>query len=491
MSLRSILFPAKWRAFRLFLSLVYLGLLFSAAGYLYRSILFFEGDLFLDTASSARWVARPSGGGGALFSAQHNAPAGVLLPSFEHRIAARYGRDVSVDAANLGFRLRLVSVRPLEEFPPRETVEIDGPGGARTETVESGKVLPLDAVQVRMVEARPWAGLLRSPLGAPMACVTPQGGSDKSRAPVFLYAERWQRCGPDFAFCLRWFPDQATAEKALAARLEDTGARWGASEGKRVQAFSSFAPGTGVTLGDGTEVTLLSRRAAEEEHPSAILGETRKAGEVRPWTVEANHEAEGLPLFYECPAESNEAVVLHAWRDGAVLAGCYRRGVLTVKQMLEEGVTLTPPQAMYSFRLEQVMAKAAAAKPDSGGAWQLIVDAGQGEIGLRQGMAMPVGDYRLTYHRTVPPPRLEYTLAVGAADTGQSSYTVSLESGKRTRIGGWRVTAPLESADPAQGLVMRAERTPGGPVSMFGAFLFAAGSFGWVLCFYFAPRATR
>lgn len=495
MSLRSLLFPAKWRLFRLFLSLVYLGLLFSVAGYLYGEILFFEGDLFLDTDTPARWVVRQAGTSGAVFSAQHNLPASVILPSFESRIAARYGRDVSVDVASLNFALRLVSVEPIEEFPPREEVEIQGPGAARTEKVQIGKTLALDGANIQMVGVRPWAGLVRTPHGLPMACVTLPGGEDQPSIPVFLRADQWQTCGAALMLCFRWFPDQASAEKALPERLDDTGARWGVAEGKRVQAFTSFEPGMGVALEDGTEVMLLARREAENGHPSALIVETSRSGEVRRWTIEANRPVEGLSLFYDCPAEMKESVMLHGWRDGAVLAGCYRQGVLAIKQMLQEGAMLGESQTVTRLRLEQVLSKASAAKPDPNGAWQLTVDAGQGEIGLRQGMAVQVGDYRLIYHRAVPPPRLQYTLAM-QTDTGvelklSAKNRVILESGKKKRIGGWRITAPLEPIDLEQGLVMRAERTLGGPSSIFGAFLFIAGAFGWVLSYYWAPRRAR
>lgn len=495
MSLRSLLFPPKWRWFRLFLSLVYLGLIFSAAGYLYREILFFEGDLFLDTDTPTRWVVRRAGTSGAPFSAQHNLPPSVILPSFESRIAARYGRDVSVDVASLNFALRLVSVDPIEEFSPREEVEIEGSGPSRTEKIQIGKTLALDGAKIRMVGVRPWAGLVRSPHGVPMACVALPGGKDRPSTPVFLRADQWQTCGPALTLCFRWFPDQTLADKAMPERLEDVGARWGTAEGKRVQAFTSFEPGTGVALEDGTEVTLLARRAAKNGQPSALIVETSRSGEVRQWIIEANRSTEGLSLFYDCPAEMREAAVLHGWRDGAVLAGCYRQGVLAIKQVIQEGTVLAESQNATPFRLEQVLSKAAAAKPDPNGAWQLIVDAGQGEIGLRQGMAVQVGDYRLIYHRTVPPPRLQYTLAM-RSETGvelesTTANRVILESGKKKRIGGWRITAPLEPIVPEQGLVMRAERTLGGPASIFGAFLFVAGAFGWVLSYYFAPHRTR
>ncbi len=491
MGLLAVLLPARWRGFRLFLSLVYLGLLFSVAGYLYRQVLYFEGDLFLDTNTLAQWVVRPAGGSGALFSAQRNMPAGVILPAFENRIAARYGRDTSVDVVALGLGIRLTSVKLLEEYPPREELTIEGPGGTRTESVQPGKDITLDSVKVRMLDVRPWAGLVRSSQGGPMACLTMRGGADTTPAPLFLRADHWQNAASSTLFCLRWFSDQPSAEKALSERLEDSGARWGTTEGKRTQAFSSFAPGTGVTLQDGTEVTLVERRPAENGHSSALVVDTRRDGSSRQWTIEANRRVDGIPLFYSCPSEAQEAIVLHAWQDGEALVASYRQGALTSKQMHKEGGSFAVSTQTISIRLDQVMSKAAAAKPEPDGAWQLMIDAGQGETGLRQGMAVSLGDYRLTYHRLLPPPRLQYTLAVRGREIESAGREVIMESGRGKRIGGWRITAPVEPANATQGLVMHTERSLGGPASLLGAFLFITGSVGWVLCYYFAPRPSR
>ena len=506
--------------FRLVIALLYLGAVFFGAWHVYKRMQIFEGEIFIANAQRESVVVRPSASF-SLAPVERNMPAEVI--HFDNPTACRRWFDSreQYDAAHLPFSLRLDDVTVLEEHPPENRIEVTHPEGKETHAVHEGDLLNLDGATAKVTSVQPWAGLIRNASGVPMACFSIRRPGERWTEYLFINSDLWLYLEPSIAVRLRWFTSKEMAETRFPSELaEVASARWGVTEGRVVHWFESLIPGAGITLRDGTEVTLLKY---EEEHPAAqgprpaiLVGVKRDEEEDRPptadWTVanEARTQEAGQKkalIRFDCPTRCDTVIYLNAWRDNAPIVAAFQKGALCGKKLLEEGRTWQPADAFpYELRLDQAISQAVPVEVEGGRwpaeagetIWGAVLEMPSRQVRLREGEVVRIGDARLRYHRRPVPPAVTYTLTAAFAHASLSACgdaqaggprTFDLAPGASQRCGDWVFSQKAGNPNAGNSAALHATRTLGGPAKYIGLSLFAAGSFVLVILRFHKPRA--
>ena len=466
---------------RLLLSMLYLGVLLFAGGYVLQWAQSFEGILIVEKGRTEQWTVRTSDEQSGLFSAQRNMPVDVI--GFDNpRAATRVlGTKGQFDAAILPFRLKLEDVEVLERHPDKETLEVIRTGKTTKATVKPGQSLSLPEGQVTMIGIEPWRGLIRDGSGEPMAAVSLKSGDDPWSPVLFADTKSVIRPLPGLAVSLHWFPEEDAARAPVSeSQVTTRQTRWGIHDIGRTHWFEALTPGTGVTTSDGTQYTLVEvQENSDAALPpvAAIVLQKVSGGKASPLRIEANAAAADSEAILESYNDRN-IVRLHAWRDGTVVVHETNEGKPGEVRRLNEGEHTeiqgtTPP---LQLRLEQVMRTAI---PVSGeDARMLVLQTADDEIRLREGQSVQLKESRLRFRRMPQPPTVQYTLQVLHKEKEEENQEFVLAPGASKRIGQWRFTHDVEHGDSETIAVLNVKRLPGTPTQYFGLALFILGALG-------------
>lgn len=473
---------------RRLLPLVYLCVLFGAAGWVYSHIQHFEGIMLVAKGAAEGVVVRPSEGGLSLATAQRNMPAEVISFDNPNLFRRFLGDKEAYDAVETPFHLRLDEIEILEERPPREIVEVMGPGAPVSCEAKPGMRLPLSDSEITVKEVRRWSGLIRNAAGKPMAALSLRRPGERWTEHIFLDAGAWRFVEPGVALLCRWFSSEAEAREKLPNSLEGAaGARWGVTEGKKTHWFQSLQPGTGVVLDDETEVTLLQydeKHAGQEGVRAALLVELKRASGTEQKWVEVNRHDPSAILRFEDPASAESVVFLNAWRDGAGLMRVFQRGKVSGESLEREGGVWKPgadnrDAFPYEIRLDQVMPAAIPVLAAGDPVYEAILQTSTGEIPLREGEMVTWNKKRFRYRRMDTPPRVRQHFTV-IPRGGEKKWSFALGPGESRRVATWLFTQSPEHTDAVHSALLMARRTFGGPVRWAGAVLLLLGAFGFV-----------
>jgi hypothetical protein len=469
---------------RLVLALIYLVALFGGGGWLYARMQRFEGETYLREGRPERLVARPSGGGFALSAAYRNLPAEVLPWADTAGARRHFGTEGLVDAAELPGPLVLERLEILEVLPPREVLVVSAAGLRDMLPVEPGAVLPGDGPALRMVGLRPWSGLVRDPRGRPMAALRLRDAGAGDWSEVLLVAAgTWTQGGGRFALRFRWHGGEAAARHALeSAGPAGASARWGVRDGKAMHWIEGLAPGSGVGLSDGSEVTLVRQAAAPPGAPQAgpalLLAHVRE-GKAEPHWVTLEPDPEGI-YRYEDPARAAFLVEVAAWREDQCLVAAWHAGAPLGIYALAMGEAWAPDGAPLALLPVQALSAAIPVPVADPPVMALHLESDTGPLVLREGELITRGDLRLRYRRVPVPPRVRAHLRYRPVDGGDP-VAFSLDAGGEQRLGDWIVSLDPTHLDPHPSAVLHARRTLGAPSRLAGAGLFVVAAFGLVL----------
>lgn len=477
---------------RMGLRLAYLTAVFAGGGYFYASLYSMEGVLVLGPGKAERTVAAPAGSG-ALARMMQPALPPELLEANNPRVYERaLDKNEHFTTARLPFAVTLEAVEVLEQPPARLVLERqDKALGPRLEiAAEPGAEVPWGAGHARLREVRPWLGLLRTPNGAPMAAVSLRRGEEAWTRGVFLADGLWRDVEGETGLLLRWWSNEKDARERFPDPLGPLfGARWGAAHGDTLQWFDSLAPGTGATLPDDTEVTLIRAETDHEGAPAILVSRKPKSGpEEQTW--HRADDAEG-PIRLELPGRFQRHVLLNAWRDGGAFAAVYTEGKRGPVRALKEGEAIPEAEGPgFSLRLDSAMRTGTPSTAAEGPAvMEAVLETPAGELALREGGMLALEDgAQIRFRKVTPPPRVRYTLTIGGED---GPRTETLELGQRLHIGNWRLRYMRPTNTHAQIAVLEARRTAFTPGSLMGMLLLAAGCYGFVIVRALARRDAQ
>lgn len=474
---RDSIWPLLWR-------LTYLTAILAGGFWLYAGVYAVEGTLLLAPGKPERLVVSPHAASG-LGRVMHLGVPPDLLRAQQPRLYARaLDRDQLYAERQLPFSVTLEQVEVLETRPPRLVLQRKRGEDTAEWRAVAGAVVPWgNSGEARLRELRPWAGLLRTLSGAPTAALSLRRGSEPWTRGVFLFDGQWQSVAPDTGLLFRWFRTERLAREALPERLDPLfGGRWGAVDGAQVIWLASFKPGTGATLADDTEVTLLAYAENHEGGGPAIQVSLKRRDRVESvgWYRAGDTQS---PVRLELGSRFSAQVLLHAWRDGAVLAATYRQGVRGEIVALNERAVLSAAQGPgFEIRLDGAMRTAtpSTASDTVIPPWEISLETPEGEVILREGEMHPLPDGgQLRFRRLPVAPRVRYALRFSSDEAGAA--TRSLMLGDSTRWGDWLFRYTGEVTDPTQWVVIEARRSLWTPGNLAGPVIFALGCYGFVL----------
>lgn len=447
----------------------------------------FFGDLRIGAGGAENIVARPSLSTQSDAEAAYESPyvqlAGADIP-FMDIDAAKSWVDPQrfYDAAALPFYLELREIRALDEPSPGYSIEISGPDGADEQAIVPGGDLSVAGEAYRVEELRRWRGLLREPResgGVPMAMVAVGRRGETWLEDILLVDGQWARIEP-LAATLRlvWVDNEEEARTGLAKGFAGLdAARWGVQDGGVTHWFESFAPGTGLELDDGREVTLLgldeTRAGPDGAHAPALLYEVRAGGESRREWAFANAAATESLVRFDHPARADALLVLYVWRDDYALAGAYRAGDLVGSAEIGSGAVYAAPLDGLELRLDQATGAAVFVGEAASPLWEAVLRSEDRVLRLREGEAVRVGDLLVRFRMTVEPASRTYLLC--AHDGQGSGRGFELPPRGAVRLGAWRLAqGPADPRLPDMAFLY-VEHVETGRAGTLGQLLFAGG----------------
>ncbi len=468
---------------RIFAGLVYLGVLGAVAGAILGRITAFEGRVVIAKQRTESLALRPASGGMS-FSLTRNMPIDVLPLDNPQAARSLLDHKKVYDGAPLGLRLRLNDITVLAPVSERDVIEVRQTSGA-TATVEArpGAELPVSppAVPCTVRSVEPWAGLVRDASGRRMAAFSfhRKGEKDWTQG-LFAEAGQWTILAPEMALRLDWADSEDTARAGLpAARPGLDGARWSVLERGRVHQFETFTPGTGETLGDGTEYVLLGVNSAPGRSSSIMVG-VKRAGQARRVEVPANAAQPVEGVRFECPGAMPLVVVARAWRDGAAWVESFGPDHTFGPVRLEEGGEwdATPD---LRFRFDQAMLQGVPVGLRGAPVWMAAVSTGDGQLlRLREGLSVRQGDLSLCYRRVPQPPVVRYAFQALSL-SGKPIAAFTLAPGEKRRVQNWLFAQADDNLRADTSAVLVAKRLPASRYGIMGLMLAAFGAAGWLL----------
>ena len=454
---------------RLLLSSLYLGALFSLAGWAFYFLQYFSGSVFLLPGATESLAFSPAGNAVRFGAAQRAVAPDLLL--FDNPRSVKALRDDQLyDGLILPFALRLDEVEIVREFPPWDVLRVDESQTMRRLTIRPGDRVDLGGQPLEILDVGPWAGLVRDARGEPMATVEVPGDSAADRRLVFLESGAPSIVRHDLSLCFQWHGSEAEARQAFVSSLDAIpGARWGVREDNAIQWFENLVPGSGMVLRDGTQITI--GRADRGEGRITLEIQRSVGRELR--TVRANAAGPEDKFIYEDPAATGRMLYLHAWRENRAFGRLLQQGA-SVEEF--DMAADTPSDA--PVLLKQAMAHALAVPGDTVRAARVRL--GDQTTVLREGSAETLGDYRLLYQIEPVPPEARYRIAALDAQ-GTVVRAFALEGDETIRIGAWVFALSRENPFAPHGVALTAVRRPGGWTQTIGLVLFVLGSFGLVV----------
>lgn len=463
------------------------GVVVLAFGALLRFAGAFLGELCVPLGSSEHIVLRAAEPGlspltfGRIDLTRGVAPEEVPFenPASAERLRSRKGYD----AVRLPFSIRLDEATVVSRPGEQDALVVTGPETETTIFVTPDMRIDLPTGPARVLAIKKWAGLLRRPNGVPMIALALQHQDGPWLENVFAAAGVWCRIEAGAGISLTWRTSEADSRQVEDQGIAATGgARWGVVEDSTVHWFSSFAPGTGVDLADGTSVTLVQleegSRMPTGPRPYITVRFEHK-GDIRTERVPANERGSSNVRF-EDPSQFEMVFCFYAWKDGAATLSPYYQRKKLQRATLSEGQKFLIPDTDWKIRVDQVASSAIAVAENENPFQQLILLTADKELHIRQGEVIQLEDYRLEFKRSTPPPVMRYRVSAHRESNPQvPSFT--LEPGGGFRYGGWTFTQGSAPPDAEAIAILRAERTPGMPFLIAGAASSAAGLIAIVL----------
>lgn len=465
---------------RIFLSLIYLGLLFGGGGWVYYRIQHFEGIVVVGEGKAENLALQPIGQGNLFGASYRNLPFDVL-PLLNPQVMRKVlDPQTHYNANDLPATLHLSKIEIRETGAPEEWIEAQFNGAQQRIPARKGETFRLGEEKGEVLGVAPWTGLIAHPQGSPLALVRVQDAETESHwsDKLFLKPKNWLYY-KDCAVYFDWFPNETAARNAFPAQRPGTeSARWGIEDNKRIHWLNSFNPGTGIQLDNGDDITLLGVKM-DDTVPAILIQIKRTDNTASRIRILAGEIRNGI--HFEYPAVKENVVYVHAWQDDAYAIQNYPAPADGKNSSALEPTAKSQQKMDAPVQVVQTLQKALPVDTAGDPVYEARVRLGETEYELREGQRVALNDAvnALQYKRMPPPTSLRYHLNASFALTPkQESFT--LRDDESHRLGNWYLRLHPD-IKPAPGtIVLLAERGLGGPTKYLGLTLFILGTLGWV-----------
>lgn len=312
--------------------------------------------------------------------------------------------------------LRLLSVT----IPPRTAnsgvLTLRDGADESTVDVTIGHKVTIDESEFDVHAIRAWGGLLHRPPGISMLNVAVHDANTGWIENVFVQRGSAQIVTPEIAV----FADADAATPRPA--------RWGVIEDGRTNWFSSFVPGTGLELGDGSIVTLLRRLPS-----GRILVETAVDDERSQVWVEANRYDPESSLVYEDPGAVTYRIEITLDEDDAATVTVVEGDLERWTRPAGIGAVLTDDESGLGVRVDQVERDAMPLFAEESPWLELVLMQAGRVVRIREGEAVRVGEITAVFEAHALPQPVRAQVLVG-------DVTVDFVESAEYEAEGWRIS---------------------------------------------------
>jgi hypothetical protein len=255
-------------------------------------------------------------------------------------------------------------------------------------------------------------------------------GGDLPLDSVFVPDGAWLRLDARTALHFQWVSSVEAAEEAESLGLvRNDAARWGVLQEGKSEWLSTFQPGSGLIMTDGTSITLIQR---DDNHPgplgptSAIEVEVQRDEIVERHWLGVNEELPEYPIRYENLTMMPRILHAVAWEPGRISVSVVEQGVRKASSKIEKGQTWTVPQGDLKLRLDEVLPAATAIDPESSSFFEVVLQDAERQIRVAEHMEVQLDTVALRLKPEIEPATVEFTLAI---------YQPDLDEPKTIRLG--------------------------------------------------------
>lgn len=386
-------------------------------------------------------------------------------------------------------RLELCQIEPALNHGPWDGLRISGPGEERLVDLRPGAVVEVEGGSYRIASVRTWQGVLPIERGVPAASVSLFRDGDTIVEDLVIEKGDSAEIAGGPSVELHWHSDAAAARKAAQDGAGDEHgetlgkARWGVADGPRMQWFESFAPGTGVTLNDGTLIQLEAYQPApgkgRDSTGAVLVVQSVRDGNVKRFRiVGASNEP---PIFVQYPEMGGDRFRLDGFASGHVLVEFTGGDERSDPAELEAGETWRAPSSDLAIRLEAAEASGAPIVAGDSPYFEAVLDGSDRRVRVRQGEAVRVGDTLLRYVRRADYASAAFRLCLYRS-RGEAPETFVLYPGSRCslRLEGETWTLAHRDVRPGEELILRRRLVDFRWIGAVGVVLVVAGLFGLV-----------
>jgi len=472
---------------RIFSSMLYLGLLFAGAGWVYYRIQHFEGIVVIGEGKAEHLAVQPAGSGGTFSANYRKMPIDVLPLADSGSLRKVLDPVANYDATELPFALGLTKIEVKDSGAAEEFIELQSDGETKRFPIKEVGDLALASISGSFQNIQPWVGLIAHPHGTPSALIRlndPESEGGWSQK-LFLEPQHWFFYKNNAVY-FAWFPDEKQARDALpSVRPGIESARWGVEDGKRINWLNAFTKGTGMQLDNGNDITLLGAKL-EEAVPVILVQIKRPDSTASRIRILAGEMRGGI--HFEYPAVKENIIYLHAWQDNSSVMQVLSKSTNDANVPALAPLDTAENSNLKTVKIEQILAHAVPVDNSGDAIFAANVTLNGKPYELREGLRTTLDDglSSAQYLRLPPPSTVRYHFNASSAKSAkQEAFT--LADAETFNSEAWRFRLHPEIKPAPKTVVLLAERTFGGPAKYLGLAMFMFGAFGWVFIRFLKP----
>jgi len=325
----------------------------------------------------------------ALAPQEHGA---IVRVPFE-RVDPDDGASVAVvDDVEESATIKLARVAPAGKRGEPDRLRITEGGTDTLVPLETGATFTVGRRPVSVESIDTWSGVLDDAAGSPLATVSLQRNGAWLVRRYVLRPNTPVRVNDLITLSFVW------GENPIAELGETVlEPRWGVVDDGRIHWFRDFVPGTGLTLRDGTRMTLVGHRGAEGGRRRRI--EVLKEGPEGSNLLVVDAGTQTGPVWFLTPdsrrihirivsGKSRSARVHMRFPDGAVY-----------QQYVEENQRVALEEREFTFTLHKLREHAVRVEPAQSPFFETTLRIGDARVQVRQGEVVRVNGAMLRYVR--------------------------------------------------------------------------------------------
>jgi len=371
------------------------------------------------------------------------------------------------DAAVLPFALEVEEAHVLDQGVVNTTLTIDGPEGKRTKPIDADDTISIGDTEFTVVGMRPWSGIFPRDHGRPMAAIAVGVGDSPWIEGIVAQAGSWEMFEPAGAVRLEWVDSESAARAHANDTARNAAPRWGVREGDRMHWFEGTTPGMGVTLNDGTQVTLAEVTERGEDRAPAITVTIVSGESKREVTIPANNESAMGMVRFEYPSARAFVLRLYGWTQDTVYAVAMRDGEKADETVLERGQVWGVAGGDERIRLDGALPAAVEVPENAATAYEIVLASEDRELRLRHGERFRMGNSFMEFKRIPEPGLTELLLVAHHADSSQVT-TFRLAPNQDRKILSWRLKQIPSTVQELDAFILEAIYSPGIPYRTWG-----------------------